>query len=117
VRHATLAVAETGEAKRKGSDVACNIFGGYLSLALLRMTGGAKTACGLSLALRQGQRPLAAGRVGGGVKCVRGVTGWRRRCAAPGAPRLAPGPAGHAINLKLCTQLSTKRTGSLLDAI
>jgi hypothetical protein len=36
---ATLAVAETGEAKRKGSDVACNIFGGHPPFA-----GGAKTA-------------------------------------------------------------------------
>jgi hypothetical protein len=52
-RDATLPVGETGEAKRKGSDVACNIFGGH---PLLR--GEPKPRSGLSLALRQGQRPL-----------------------------------------------------------
>jgi hypothetical protein len=46
----TLISHETGEAQRKGSEAACSFFGGNLQ-------GGAKTACGLSLALRRGQRP------------------------------------------------------------
>lgn len=29
MRDATLPVGETGEVRRKGSDVACNIFGGH----------------------------------------------------------------------------------------
>jgi hypothetical protein len=79
-------------------------FGSCLQLFWGQPSGGAKTACGLSLARRQGQRPLVSGRICGD-ESVRGSypygqRGWFHPCA-PGREHgvpLLPGARDSSYN-------------------
>jgi hypothetical protein len=77
-------------------------FGSCLQLFWGQPSGGAKTACDLSLAPRQGQRPLVTGRVCGDERVtgrypygqrrlrLRALVHSTRRCAAPSRGRDTP---------------------------